>query len=159
MKNILFLCTGNSCRSQMAEAFAKVLPGDRYSVFSAGIEKHGLNPMMLRVMDEVGMDMSDHRSKTVEELPVKEWFMVVTVCSHAEENCPFLPAQHHVHLPFDDPPAFCRALSDEEEILSVYSRVRDEIKNGVAALSQEILLLSSAASGTSNHSSPLSTNE
>lgn len=159
MKNILFLCTGNSCRSQMAEAFANVLPGDRYSVFSAGIEKHGLNPMMLRVMDEIDMDMSDHRSKTVEELPVKEWFMVVTVCSHAEENCPFLPALHHVHLPFDDPPALCRTLSGEEEILPVYRRVRDEIRKGVEALSQEILLLSSVDSGVMNPSSPLSANE
>ena len=136
MKNILFLCTGNSCRSQMAEAFAKSLLNDPSCVFSAGIEKHGLNPMMSKVMNEIEVDMSSHSSKTVEELPEKEWFMVVTVCSHAEENCPFLPALHHVHLPFDDPPSLSRGLIDEEEILAIYRRVRDEIRKGVDSLLQ-----------------------
>lgn len=142
MKNILFLCTGNSCRSQIAEAFAKKAFRDHseYIVFSAGIEKHGVNPMMVSVMDEIGVDVNCHYSKTLEELPVEDWFMVVTVCSHAEENCPFLSAVQHVHLPFDDPPALSRGLSDEEQIFSIYRKVRDEIKKGVEALVKEVLL-------------------
>lgn len=136
--NILFLCTGNSCRSQMAEAFAKrVLPPDA-RVYSAGIEKHGLNPYMLRVMEEAGYSMRGHFSKTVDELPSVEWNMVVTVCSHAAENCPFLPARKNLPLPFDDPPALAKGLEQEEEILDVYRRVRDEIRAAMKSLAREI---------------------
>ncbi|MBT9449356.1 arsenate reductase ArsC [Akkermansia glycaniphila] len=132
MKYILILCTGNSCRSQMAEAFARWAFSEEVEVFSAGIEKHGLNPFMLRVMKEAGFGMEGHFSKTVEELPAVEWDAVVTVCGHAAENCPYLPARRHVHLPFDDPPALSRGIADEEEVLAVYRRVRDEIAAAMA---------------------------
>ena len=132
MKHLLILCTGNSCRSQMAEAFARrVLPAD-VAVYSAGIEKHGLNPFMLRVMEEAGCDMQGHFSKTVDELPAVPWDAVVTVCGHAAENCPYLEAKRHVHLPFDDPPALSRGMQDEAEVLAVYRRVRDEIAAAMA---------------------------
>lgn len=123
----------------MAEAFAKGLLPYGYAAFSSGIEKHGLNPWMMKVMEEVGVDMSDHHSKTIDELPAGEWFMVVTVCSHAEENCPYIPAENHIHLPFDDPPGLSRGLCDEREILAIYRRVRDEIKAGVGRLFQDVL--------------------
>lgn len=137
MKNILILCTGNSCRSQMAEAFARRHFSKEVHVYSAGIEKHGLNPIMLQVMAECGFDMSFHYSKTVEELPETEWDTVVTVCSHAEENCPYLPARQHLHIPFEDPPALEKKLSSEEEILSVYRRVRDEINASMQTLREK----------------------
>lgn len=139
MKKILFLCTGNSCRSQMAEAFARLYFPQDVAVYSAGIEKHGLNPMMLQVMDEFGIDMTLHSSKTVGDLPITEWDTVVTVCAHAEEHCPFLPARNHLHLPFDDPPALVKGLTNREEILNVYRRVRDEIKTSIRALSMKTL--------------------
>lgn len=132
MKYLLILCTGNSCRSQMAEAFAKRALPEEVEVWSAGIEKHGLNPFMLRVMEETGCDMQGHFSKTVEELPAVEWDAVVTVCGHAAENCPYLAARRHVHLPFGDPPALSRGLEGEAEVLAVYRRVRDEIAAAMA---------------------------
>ncbi len=116
----------------MAEAFARRFFSEGVEVFSAGIEKHGLNPFMLRVMKEAGYDMQGHFSKTVEELPSVEWDAVVTVCGHAAENCPYLPARRNVHLPFDDPPALSRGLKDESEVLDVYRRVRDEIEAAMA---------------------------
>lgn len=134
MKNILFLCTGNSCRSQMAEAFAKRSLASHFNVFSAGIKKHGLNPYMLRVMEEVGVEMNGHESQLIEELPCSDWDVVVTVCSHAKENCPILQAKQHIHMPFDDPPGICSSYTDEEAILAVYRRVRDEISQKIDKL-------------------------
>ncbi|MEG2584758.1 MAG: arsenate reductase ArsC [Akkermansia sp.] len=130
MKSLLFLCTGNSCRSQMAEAFAQMYCPHDWFIASAGLEKHGINLMMLQVMGEVGADMSQHYSKTINELPTKTWDIIVTVCSHAEEKCPFLPSSHHLHLPFDDPPSLSKGLSNEESLL-IYRRVRDEIKEAI----------------------------
>jgi arsenate reductase len=126
---ILFLCTGNSCRSQMAEGWAKALKSDRIEAFSAGIETHGLNPRAVKVMAEAGVDISGHVSKTVEELGDIEFDYVVTVCGHAHETCPVFPGQATViYKGFDDPPKLAEGAATEEEALGHYRRVRDEIK-------------------------------
>lgn len=133
--NILFLCTGNSCRSQMAEGWAKHLKKGEFTAFSAGIERHGLNPYAMRVMAEAGVDMTGHASKTVDELPVSEFDVVVTLCGHANETCPFFPGPvRRVHRGFDDPPGLCAGMTDEEKILTIYRRVRDEIRDFVQQL-------------------------
>jgi arsenate reductase (thioredoxin) len=136
---VLFLCTGNSCRSQMAEGWAEKLKGDVFEAYSAGIESHGLNPRAVRVMAEAGVDISEQTSKTTAELPVREFDYVVTVCSDADENCPWFPAKTKiVHHGFDDPPRLTKDMEDEEKILSVYRRVRDEIKDYVKTLPESL---------------------
>jgi len=134
--NILFLCTGNSCRSQMAEGWANHLKGDQITAYSAGVETHGMNPYAVKVMAEVGIDISNNSSKLVTDLPQDVDFdYVVTVCGHANENCPYFPAKVKVvHVGFDDPPSLAKGLNDEEDILSVYRRVRDEIRAYVETL-------------------------
>ena len=127
MKNILFLCTGNSCRSQMAEGFCKKYWGSDFNVYSAGTKKHGMNERAIKVMREVQIDLSSHYSKTVEELPQIKFDFVVTVCDNAHENCPYFPGGKVIHVGFRDPPALTRDMKDEEEILKVYRRVRNEI--------------------------------
>ncbi|WP_031387836.1 arsenate reductase ArsC [Desulfonatronum thiodismutans] len=132
---ILFLCTGNSCRSQMAEGWTKHLKGDVVEAFSAGIEKHGLNPQAVRVMAEAGVDISEFRSKTVDELPEQEFDYVITLCGHAQETCPFFPAKtKRLHVGFDDPPKLAETAQSEEEALGHYRRVRDEIRDYVRTL-------------------------
>jgi arsenate reductase len=126
-RKILFLCTGNSCRSQMAEGLARKYWGEEFDVYSAGTKKHGMNERAVRVMKEVGVDLSTHSSKTVEELPLVPFDLVVTVCDSAKENCPYFPGGQMLHFGFEDPPALTRHMTDEEEILAVYRRVRDEI--------------------------------
>lgn len=134
-KKILFLCTGNSCRSQMAEGFARHFHNDKYEVYSAGIEKHGMNARAMKVMKEAGVDISSHYSKTLEDLGPVEFDTVYTVCGHANENCPlFIGKAVVVHVGFDDPPKLAAGLTDEEEILSKYRKVRDEIKKFVETL-------------------------
>jgi arsenate reductase (thioredoxin) len=130
-KNIMFLCTGNSCRSQMAEGWARKYWGHEFDVYSAGTKKHGMNERAMRVMKEAGVDISSHYSKTVEELPKVSFDYVVTVCDHAHENCPYFPGGKIVHVGFQDPPALTKEMTSEEEILSVYRRVRDEIETFV----------------------------
>jgi arsenate reductase len=130
-KNVLFLCTGNSCRSQMAEGWGKALKADSFNFYSAGTKKHGLNPNAVKVMQEVGIDISQHQSNTTDEFPELKMDFVFTVCSDAHENCPFFPGGKVVHIGFDDPPRLTKEMKDEEEILSVYRRVRDEIKEMV----------------------------
>ncbi len=126
---ILFLCTGNSCRSQMAEGWARALKGDVVEAYSAGIETHGLNPNAVKVMAEAGVDISGHTSKSVDALRDVLFDYVVTVCGHANENCPLFPgAAKVVHVGFDDPPALARQAEGEEEKLACYRRVRDEIR-------------------------------
>lgn len=132
-KRVLFLCTGNSCRSQMAEGWARHLLGDQVDASSAGIEAHGLNPNAVRVMSEAGVDISAHASKTVDALPAIHFDLVVTVCGHADEHCPaVLHRSRVVHVGFDDPPKLARTASSEEEALAHYRRVRDEIRAFVA---------------------------
>jgi len=133
--NVLFLCTGNSCRSQMAEGWARHLKSDAIEAYSAGIETHGLNPHAVRVMAEAGVDISGHRSKHLDELKGITFDYVVTVCDHAHESCPHFPGQTKiVHVGFDDPPKLAKEAGTEEEALDGYRRVRDEIKAFVATL-------------------------
>ncbi len=126
-KNILFLCTGNSCRSQMAEGWARKLWGDRYECHSAGTQKHGLNLRAVKAMAHAGVDISMHFSKTTDELPRLAFDYIVTVCDSAKEACPFYPGGKVVHVGFDDPPKLTKDMSDELDIMKVYARVRDEI--------------------------------
>ncbi len=129
MKKVLFLCTGNSCRSQMAEGWARELLGDELEPYSAGIETHGLNPDAVRVMAEAGVDISMQTSKTLSSLAGVPFDLVVTVCSHAHENCPVLPGDSRVvHAGFDDPPALAKNETDPEKAMAPYRRVRDEIR-------------------------------
>ena len=133
--HVLFLCTGNSCRSQMAEGWARAMKGDQIEAFSAGIEAHGLNPRAVKVMAEAGVDISGHKSKTVADLPTREFDFVVTVCGHAHESCPLFPAQTKVvHVGFDDPPRLAQGARTEAEALAHYRRVRDEIRAFVEKL-------------------------
>ena len=132
---ILFLCTGNSCRSQMAEGWARHLRGDAIEPYSAGIEPHGLNPQAIRVMAEVGVDIAGQRSKHMDELRDVPLDYVVTVCDHAHESCPLFPGRTKViHVGFDDPPRLARDARTEEEALGHYRRVRDEIRAFVERL-------------------------
>ncbi len=135
---VLFLCTGNSCRSQMAEGWAKARRGDVIDAYSAGIETHGLNPRAVRVMAEAGVDISGHRSKLVTELKDVPFDYVVTVCDHAHESCPLFLGRGGqtkiVHVGFDDPPRLAREAKTEDEALAHYRRVRDEIRAFVLAL-------------------------
>lgn len=135
-KNVLFLCTGNSCRSQMAEGWGKALKSDSFNFYSAGTKKHGLNPNAVKVMKEAGVDISSHESNTTDELPEVTMDFVFTVCSDAHENCPFFPGGKIIHVGFDDPPRLTKEMNDEEEILSVYRRVRDEIKEVVTNIEE-----------------------
>ena len=137
---ILFLCTGNSCRSQMAEGWTRHLKGDVIEPYSAGIEIHGLNQRAVKVMAEAGVDISRHRSKHVDELKDIQFGYVVTVCDHANEHCPVFPGKTNlVHIGFDDPPRLAKAAGTEEETLNCYRRVRDEIRDFILKL-PEILL-------------------
>ena len=132
---ILFLCTGNSCRSQMAEGWARTLKGDAVDAYSAGIETHGLNPLAVKVMAEAGVDISAHRSKNVSQLLDVPFDYVVTVCAHAHETCPVFPGKAKViHVAFDDPPKLAQAATGEQEALDCYRRVRDEIRAFVETL-------------------------
>jgi arsenate reductase len=136
---ILFLCTGNSCRSQMAEGWARHLKKGVIEAESAGIERHGMNPRALRVMEEAGVDMGGQSSKTLDDLPDPDFDVVVTLCGHARETCPFFPgAVRRVHRGFDDPPGICAGMTDEDEILAVYRRVRDEIRDFVDRLPESL---------------------
>lgn len=134
-KNILFLCTGNSCRSQMAEGWAKHLKSNEIEAYSAGIETHGMNPYAVKVMKEAGVDISNHRSKLVNDFKGQEFDYVVTVCGHANETCPFFPEKTKViHVGFDDPPKLAKGAKTEEETLGHYRKVRNEIKEFIAKL-------------------------
>lgn len=127
--SILFLCTGNSCRSQMAEGWGKALQSDVYDFYSAGIEKHGQNLNAIKVMAEVDVDISSQESQTTDELPIDNFDYVITVCGHADEHCPYFPAKTKViHHGFEDPPKLAKAFAEEEKQLDCYRKVRDEIK-------------------------------
>jgi arsenate reductase (thioredoxin) len=132
---VLFLCTGNSCRSQLAEGFARRLRGEVIEAHSAGVEPHGLNERAVKVMAEAGVDISGYRSKNVAEVMGVPFDYVVTVCDHAREACPVFPGRAKVvHVGFDDPPWLARDAKSEEEALGHYRRVRDEIRAFVETL-------------------------
>ncbi len=130
---ILFLCTGNSCRSQMAEGWAQHLKGYEIDAYSAGIEKHGINENAVKVMAEVGIDISHQRSSLIEELPVKNFDYVITLCGHANENCPFFPGKQ-IHEGFADPPKLAANAKTTEEELFHYRKIRDKIKSFIESL-------------------------
>ena len=130
--NILFLCTGNSCRSQMAEGWARSLGGETVHAESAGIEAHGRNPRAIAVMREAGVDISGQESTVVSNEMIGRARLVVTVCGHADEQCPVLPTGvKKIHWPLTDP---ARATGDEEEIMAVFRATRDEVRRRVENL-------------------------
>ena len=130
---LLFLCTGNSCRSQMAEGWTRHLKGEVVDAYSAGIETHGLNPHAVKAMAEAGVDITSQRSENIKDFADQKLDVVVTVCGHAHETCPIFPADCRVvHVGFEDPPKMARELAEggasEEEQMNCYRKVRDEIK-------------------------------
>jgi len=132
---VLFLCTGNSCRSQMAEGWARALLGDLVEPHSAGVAPSGVDPRAVKVMAEAGVDISRQRSKHLDEVSSLDFDFVVTLCDDTRQSCPFFPARMGViHRSFDDPPLLASQAKDEEEILDHYRRVRDEIRNFVETL-------------------------
>jgi arsenate reductase len=137
---ILFLCTGNSCRSQMAEGWTRHLKGDLIEPFSAGIEARGLDARAVKVMAESGVDISGQKSKTLAELAGMRFDYVVTVCAHANETCPVFPGSAKViHVEFDDPPTLARSAATDQEALAHYRRVRDEVRSFVESLPDSLL--------------------
>jgi arsenate reductase len=133
---ILFLCTGNSCRSQMAEGWTKRLAAGRLAVESAGIEAHGKNPRAIAVMAEAGVDISAQESTVVTQAMLDAADLVVTVCGHAAEACPVLPpGKRKIHWPLSDP---AKATGTEDEILRQFRATRDEVKQRVQALLREL---------------------
>lgn len=134
-KTLYFLCTGNSCRSQMAEGFGKKYLGDKYDVYSAGIEVHGLNPNAVKAMKEVGVDISNQTSNSIDQEILNKADIVITLCGDARDSCPTTPS--HVtrwHWGFDDP---AKADGTEEEKWIVFQRVRDEIEQRLRKFGEE----------------------
>lgn len=134
-KRVLFLCTGNSCRSQMAEGFLRHLAGDRFEVASAGTNPQGLNPGAVAAMREIGIDIAHRQSKPVQHFAREQFDYVITVCDRVRESCPIFPAQSSVlHWSFDDPAS---AAGTPEERAAVFRRVRDEIAASVRQFIQK----------------------
>jgi arsenate reductase len=134
---VLFLCTGNSARSQMAEGFLRRMGGEHFAVFSAGTEPKPLNPMGVQVMQEVGIDIAGQRSKDLSAFLDQEFDYVITVCDRARDNCPTLPSDvERIHWGFDDPAA---ATGSDDERLAVFRRVRNEIRNRISIWHPAIL--------------------
>ena len=127
MKNILVLCTGNSCRSQMAHGYLNNLQNNLATIYSAGIETHGLNPGALAIMKEGGLDISHHTSNNVTEYDGIKWDYIITVCDHAKENCPYIPSQNakRIHHNFFDP---SKVEGSEEKKHAAFLKARNEIK-------------------------------
>jgi arsenate reductase len=133
--NVLFLCTGNSCRSQMAQGWARALKENVIRAESAGVEPHGMNPLAVKVMAEAGVDISGQRSRHVDELKDIAFDYVVTVCDQAHESCPRFPGKTKIiHVGFDDPPRLAEDAKGEEEAIGFYRRVRDEIRSFVTRI-------------------------
>ncbi len=136
-KKILFLCTGNSCRSQMAEGWAKHLLAGKVEAYSAGIETHGLNRLAVKAMARAGVDISAHTSKHLDDLSDIDFDYVITVCDNAKEACPIFPGNAKVlHHSFEDPPRLAANAKTDEEALVHYEKVRDEIKAFVQGLAE-----------------------
>jgi len=127
MKNILVLCTGNSCRSQMAHGYLNYYAKDNATIYSAGIEKHGVNPKAIAIMSEDGIDISQHTSNLVTEYNTVEFDYIITVCDHANENCPFIPSKKAIrlHHNFFDPSKIEGSMEDTH---TAFSKARNEIK-------------------------------
>jgi arsenate reductase len=132
-KTVLFLCTGNSCRSQMAEGMLRQLAGDRFEVYSAGVKPTQVNPLAIEVMGEIGIDISHQRSKSVNEYVDREFDYVITVCDNARQSCPFFPGTcEFMHWNLEDP---AEAQGSEEERLTVFRKVRDQIQENTVRIS------------------------
>lgn len=130
--NVLFLCTGNACRSQMAEGWARRLKDDSIAAYSAGTSPHGMNPRAMQVMSEAGADIAAQWSKHVDDLKDVRFDYVITVCDNANEACPVFPGRtKRIHVGFEDPPRLARDAKSDEEALVHYRRVRDEIRRFV----------------------------
>jgi arsenate reductase (thioredoxin) len=143
---VLFVCTGNSARSQMAEAFLRREGGDRFEVFSAGTQPHGVNPLTVRVLDRLGFETATLRSKSVDEFLGQRFDYVVTVCDRARENCPYFPGGGEtIHWGFDDP---AEAIGTEDERLAVFERVFGEISTRIRAFLAAVLPNGAARAGT-----------
>jgi arsenate reductase len=135
MKTVLILCTGNSCRSQMAEGLFRSLGGSGYEVHSAGTHPTAVNPLAIGAMAKIGIDISQQHSKSVNEYTARPFDLVITVCDNAKESCPFFPgAAKRMHWPFDDP---ANAVGPEAERIKVFERVRDEIKARIVRFLKE----------------------
>jgi arsenate reductase len=138
MKKVLVLCTGNSCRSQIAEGYLRKMAGNKAEVYSAGVETHGVNPRAVAIMQEDGVDISGHTSNHVDEYQDIDFDIVLTVCDHAKEVCPYFPSNAlKLHYNFPDP---AKAKGTEEEIMQEFRRVREMIKSYCAELVEEYLL-------------------
>ena len=128
-QRILYLCTGNSCRSQMAQGLTNALHGGEFEAHSAGVEPKDVDPRAVKVMAEIGIDISGQASKTLDQFIGQDWDWVVTLCDNARESCPFFPGgARRVHKGFDDPPHLAATAANEEEAMGQYRRVRDEIR-------------------------------
>jgi len=128
-KRVLFLCTGNSCRSQMAEGFLRHMAGDKFEVFSAGVKPTQVNPLAIKVMAEVGVDISKHRSKSATEFIGQQFDYVITVCDNAKQTCPVFPGKYEkIHWDLEDP---AEAQGSEEERVVIFRRIRDEIEQRI----------------------------
>lgn len=138
---VLFLCTGNSCRSQMAEAWARKLKKDTVEAWSAGVDPKKIDPRAVKVMAEVGIDIAGQSSKNVSSLMDVPFDYVITLCGHASETCPIFPGPtKKVHRGFEDPPLLARNTETEEEAMAHYRRIRDEIKDFVQGLPDNIVM-------------------
>ena len=136
---ILFLCTGNSCRSQMAEAWTRKLKGEQFEAYSAGVKSKRVDPRAVKAMAEAGVDISAQESKNIDSLGNMEFDYVVTLCDNAKESCPFFPARTMlIHRGFDDPPELVKNIAHEEEAMSCYRRVRDEIRTFIENLPEAL---------------------
>jgi len=128
-KRVLILCTGNSCRSQMAEGFLRHMAGDRFEVFSAGVKPIQINPLAIKAMAEAGVDISKHRSKSAMEFIGQQFDYIITVCDNAKQTCPVFPGKHEkIHWDLEDP---AEARGSEEERLVVFRKIRDEIRKKI----------------------------
>lgn len=135
-RRVLFLCTGNSCRSQMAEGFLRYIAGAKFEIVSAGLEPSTVNPRAIQVMNEVGIDISQHTSKDVNQFIGQQFNYIITVCDNAKERCPYFPAKaKRIHWSFEDP---AKATGTEEEILAVFRKVRDQIKDKINEFLKQI---------------------
>ena len=129
-KRVLFLCTGNSCRSQMAEGFLKRLAGEKYEAESAGVDPTKINPLSIKVMNEEGIDISGQSSKSADEFIGQKFDYVITVCENAKQTCPVFPGEYkNIHWDLEDP---AEAKGGEEERLAVFRKIRDQIKDNVS---------------------------
>ena len=138
-KRILFLCTGNSCRSQMAEAWTRLLKGNGFEAYSAGVQPKAIDPRAIKAMAEAGVDISGQRAKDVDALGNMEFDYVITLCVNARESCPYFPAKTKlIHQGFEDHPKLAETAENDEEAMAHYRRIRDEIKAFVESLAEAL---------------------